>query len=83
MTGEFERIARLKELFGAPALPEAQALGLQQSSALEDLHLEGAGLLVDDPFVRMPFLGSEVQSVERLPLAPPDRPPRGPAGPPP
>jgi nickel-dependent lactate racemase len=69
-------------LVGAPPLPEAQSLGLQQSSALEDIHLEGAGLLVDDPFVRMPFLGTEVQSVERLPLASPDRALGGAASPP-
>jgi len=44
-------------LVGAPDLPEARAAGLTQVDTLDAVRLSGHGLVVDDPFVALPFFG--------------------------
>jgi hypothetical protein len=53
-------------LVGSPALPEAQAAGLAQVERLEQVEVAGAGLIVDDPFVMMPYQDTEATSFDRL-----------------
>lgn len=51
-------------LVGAPPMPEAQNAGLAQYDSLEDVMLAGAGLIVDDPFVTMPYYDEEDARVD-------------------
>ncbi len=53
-------------LIGAPPLPEAQRAGLKQYDSIEDVMLAGDGLIVDDPFVMMPYHDEAGASVDRL-----------------
>ncbi len=46
-------------LVGAPDLPEARSAGLQQVANLEEACLAGRGLIVDDPFVSLPYHDEE------------------------
>jgi nickel-dependent lactate racemase len=42
-------------LIGGPDLPEARAAGLVQAETLADAGLAGRGLIVDDPFIALPY----------------------------
>jgi hypothetical protein len=53
-------------LVGAPALPEAQAAGLIQVDRLDQIEVAGDGLIVDDPFVMMPYQDTEATALDRL-----------------
>lgn len=46
-------------LIGAPDLPEARAAGLIQVDNLDQAQLAGRGLIVDDPFVALPYHDEE------------------------
>ena len=46
-------------LVGAPDLPEARAAGLEQFANLDQASLAGRGLIVDDPFVSLPYHDEE------------------------
>jgi hypothetical protein len=49
-------------LVGAPPLPEAQRVGVVQVDTLDNFELDGDGLRVEDPFVRLPYFDAGRQS---------------------
>lgn len=53
-------------LVGAPELPEAQRVGLTQVDSIEEVRLAGAGLIVDDPFVTLPYHDTEGVTVDQI-----------------